>query len=53
MKKLFDYSEYKIGGTRLTAYVGTSKGHLTDQNIFSKKSEALDSQAMLEHPKVI
>ena len=37
----------------LTHYVGTCKGSLSDQNIPSEKSEALDSQTMLEHARVV
>jgi hypothetical protein len=40
-------------GTGLTAYIGTWKGCLSNQNILAEKSEALDSQAMLEHAKVV
>jgi len=57
----FDWSEHsfwEIRGTGLTRYVGPCKGDLTDQNIPSEKSEALDSPTMLvqrwfdwsEHP---
>ena len=56
MQRSFDWSEHlswEIRGTTLTRYVGTCKGHLTDQNILPEKSEALYSQAMLEHTKVI
>jgi len=56
MQRSFDWSEHpfwEIRGTALTSYVGTCKGHLTDQNILSEKSEALHSHAMLEHAKVI
>jgi len=55
MQRLVEWSEHlfwEIRGTGLTAYVGTCKGWLSDQNISSEKSEALDSQAMLEHKKV-
>jgi len=56
MQRSFDWSEYhfwEIRSTALTCYVGTCKGHLTDQNILFEKSEALHSLAMLEHAKVI
>jgi hypothetical protein len=56
MPRSFDWSEYvfwEIRGTGLTGYVRTCQGHLTDQNMSSEKSEALDSHAMLEHAKVI
>jgi len=56
MQKSFDWSEHffwEIRSTALTAYVGTCKGHLTDQNILPEKSEALHSQSMLEHAKII
>jgi len=55
MQRLVEWSEHffwEIRGTRLTSYVGTCKGWLSDQNISSEKSEALDSQPMLEHAKV-
>ena len=42
----------KIRGTGLTHYVGTCKGWLSNQDIPSEKSEALDPLAMLEHSKV-
>jgi hypothetical protein len=56
MPRSFDWSEHlfwEIRGTRLTSYIGTCQGHSTDQNISSEKSEAPDSQAILEHAKVI
>ena len=56
MPRSFDWWEYlvwEIRGTGLTCFVRTCQGHLTDENISSEKSEALDSQAMLEHAKVI
>jgi len=56
MQRLFDWSEHpfwEIRGTALTCYIGTCKGHLTDQNILPEKSKALHSQTMLEHAKVI
>jgi len=56
MQKSFDWSEHPSWAIRsiaLTNYVGTCKGHLTDQNILSEQSEALHSLAMLEHAKVI
>ena len=56
MQRSFDWSEHsswEIRGTVLTSYVGICKSHLTDQNIFPGKSEALHSQAMLEYAKVI
>jgi len=56
MQRSFDWSEHAfwaIRGMALTCYVGTCKGHLTDQNILSEQSEALHSHAMLEHAKVI
>jgi len=39
MQRSFDWSEHlsqEIRGTALTTYVGTCKGHLTDQNILSE-----------------
>jgi len=51
MKRSFDWSEdssWEIRGTALTSYVRTWKGHLTDQNILSDKSEALHSHPMLD-----
>ena len=42
-------SPWEIRGTRLTSYGGTCKGCLSDQDIPSEKSQALDSQPMLEH----
>ena len=56
MQRWFNWSEHpswEIRDTALTAYVGTCKGDLTDQNILSEKSEALHSHPMLEHAKVI
>jgi len=56
MQRSFDWSEHpscEIRSTALTSYVGTCKGHLTDQNILPEKSEALHSQAILEHAKII
>ena len=56
MQRLIDWSEYsfwKIRFTGLTAYVGTCKDYLTDQNIPFEKSEALDLHPMLKHAKVI
>jgi hypothetical protein len=56
MQKLFEQSEYlfwEIRGTGLTAYVGTYKGCLSNQDIFSEKSETLDLQAMLKYAKVV
>jgi len=56
MQRSFDWSEHPswaIRGIALTSYIGTCKGHLTDQNIFSEQSEALHSLPMLEHAKVI
>jgi len=56
MQRSFDWSEHPfwaIRGIALTRYVGTCKGHLTDQNILPEQSEALHSLAMLEHAKVI
>ena len=56
MQRSFDWSGHpsrEIRSTALTFYVGTCKGHLTDQDIPPEKSEALHSQAMLEHAKVI
>ena len=41
MQRSFDWSghlSWEIRGTALTTYVGTCKGHLTDQNIFPEKS---------------
>jgi len=48
-----DQNIFPIRGIALTIYVGTRKGHLTDQNILIEQSEALHSQPMLEHAKVI
>ena len=48
MQRLFKWSEdpsWKIG---LTSYVGTCKGCLSEQDIFSEKSEALNSPPMLD-----
>ena len=56
MERLVEQSEHffwKIRGTGLTAYVGKSKGWLSNQNILAEQSVALDSQAMLEHAKVV
>jgi len=56
MQRLFEWSghlSWEIRGTRLTRYVGTCKGCLSDQDILPEKSEALDSQPMLEHAKVV
>jgi len=56
MQRLFEWSEnpsWGVRGTGLTAYIGTCKGCLSDQDIFPEKSEALDSHAMLEHAKVV
>jgi len=56
MQRLFEWSRHfswEITGTRLTFYVGICKGYLSDQNIPPKKSQALDSQSMLEHAKVV
>jgi len=56
MQRWFDWSEHpfwEIRGTGLTSYVGPSKGDLTDQNIPSEESEALDSPPMLVQAKVI
>ena len=44
---------FELWNTRLTAYIGTCKGCLSDQDIPPEKSEALDSPTMLEHAKVI
>jgi len=55
MQILFEQSAHlfwEIRGTGHTAYVGIYKGCLSKQYIFSKKSEALDSQSMLEYAKV-
>jgi len=55
MQRLVEWSGHlfwEIRGTGLTAYVGTCKGWLSDQNISSDKSEALDSHSILEHAKV-
>ena len=43
---------WEIRGTGLTFYVGTCKGWLSDQDISSEKSEALDSHTILEHAKI-
>jgi len=51
MQKSFDWSEdsfWEIRGSSLTFYIGTCKGHLTDQNI---PSETMDLLSMLEHAK--
>jgi len=56
MQRWFDWSEHsfwEIRGTGLTSYVGPCKDGLTDQNIPSEKSEALDSPPMLGHAKVV
>jgi len=56
MQRLFEWSErptWEIRGTGLTGYIGTCKGCLNNQNIPFEKSEALYSQAMLEHTKVV
>ena len=56
MQRLFEWSGHSswvIRGTRLTAYVGTCKGCLSDHDISPKKSEALDSPPMLKHAKVV
>ena len=56
IQRLFEWSEHpfwKIRDTGLTCYVGTCKGCLSDQDIFSEKSEALDSHAIVEHVKVV
>ena len=56
MQRLFEWLEHlfwKIRDTGLTCYVGTCKGCLSDQDIFSEKSEALDSHAIVEHVKVV
>jgi hypothetical protein len=56
MQRSFDWSghhTWKIRVTGLTGYIGTCKGHLTNQDIPSKKTDALDSPTMLEHAKVI
>jgi len=47
------HSSWAIRGIALTSYVGTYKGHLTDQNILSEQPKALHSLAMLEDAKVI
>jgi hypothetical protein len=43
----------KIGGTQLTPYVRTYKYCLNNQNISSKKSEALDLLPILEYAKIV
>jgi Fe-S cluster biogenesis protein NfuA len=56
MQRLFEWSghpNWEIRGTGLTAYIGTCKGCLSDQDILTENSEALDSHPMLEHAKVI
>ena len=56
MQRLFEWSEdlsWEIRGTGLTAYVGTCKDCLSDQDISFEKSEALNSHTMLEHAKVV
>ena len=56
MQMLFEQSGHlfwETRGTGLTYYVGTCKCCLSNQDIFSEKSEALDSQAMLEHTNVV
>ena len=54
MQRSFDWSEHSSREIRgLTCYVGTCKGHLTDQNILSERSKALHSHTMLEHAEVI
>ena len=54
MQRLFEWSghsSWDIRGTELTNYVGTCKSCLSDQDISSETSEALDSPTMLEHAK--
>jgi hypothetical protein len=56
MQRLVEWSghpHWEIKGTGLTSYVRTCKGWLSDQDILAEKSEALDSQTMLEHAKVV
>ena len=56
MQRLFEWSGHffwKIRDTGLTCYIGTCKGCLSDQDIFSEKSEVLDSHAIMEHVKVV
>jgi hypothetical protein len=56
MQKLFEWSKHlnwEIRGTRLTSYVGTCKDCLSDQDIPTEKSEALDSHTMLEYAKIV
>ena len=48
-----DISSENITDNGLTTYVATCKGHLSDQDILSKKSQALDSQPMLQYAKVV
>jgi hypothetical protein len=55
MQKLFEWSghpNWEIRGTQLTYYVETCKGCLSDQDIPTEKSEALDSHTMLEHARL-
>ena len=56
MQKIFEQSEHlmwEIRSTRLTGYVRTYKSCLSNQNILSKNSEALDLHPILEHAKII
>ena len=56
MQKSFEWSEHpfwEIRGNALTSYIGTCKGHLTNQNIFIEKSKTLHSHPMLVHTKII
>ena len=56
MQRLFEQWKHffwEIRGTGLTSYVGPCKCCLSNQDIFSEKSEALDSHAMWEHANVV
>ena len=56
MQMLFEqwgYLFWEIRGTGPTCYVGTCKGCLSNENIFSEKSEVLNLQTMLEHAKIV
>ena len=53
MQRLSEHPSWEIRGTKLTGYVRTCKGCLSDQDIHSEKLEALDSHPILEHAKVV
>jgi len=52
-KECLSYLFWEIRGTGLTFYVGACKVWLSDQNISSKKSEAVDSHSMLKNEKMV